>query len=360
MATIARITNTNVFMIAGQVDETATGKLSMDAVGNVNGLEIIEGIENVRHLEESQADFSTGTLTNMVATSDGYLEVIKNTGVTTTTLEDFNDTTFNFTFTASGTIGWARDTTTFYQGTGSYKSGAMTPTSKTHKQSSTSFTVSIPTGVVNPKLSMYYKVSSEANYDWFRAYVNNTTQGAEVLKKSGTIDWTYFETPLVVGQSNTIKFEYDIDGATSVGSNASWVDNVQISYSTAGTQQSGNRISPNIDLTGLSTISSTNIGWSVAIPIGTTFSVETSISTDGGATWGAWITEANDTSIASLTGITDTTNLFMRVRISMTTSSDGVSTPSLNDITLTVNGSSVFKQDATTLTIGSLEEGVIF
>ncbi|MBI4659155.1 MAG: VCBS repeat-containing protein [Verrucomicrobia bacterium] len=69
----------------------------------------------------------------------------------------------------------------------------------------------------------YYKVSSEANHDYFKVYKN----GTEILSRSGEVDWTYTSIALDSG-SNVIRFQFSMDGAWGGGYNAAWVDFVRV------------------------------------------------------------------------------------------------------------------------------------
>jgi hypothetical protein len=131
-------------------------------------------------------------------------------------LEDFEDTNYNFNFSGS----WIRANTS-YQGSWSYANNDISDSQST----SSSFTVNIPTGATNPKLSLYYMTSSEVNYDWLSIYINGTQQ----LHKSGSIAWTYVEFVLPTG-SNTIRLEYLKDSSASVGSDTVYIDNLRLSY----------------------------------------------------------------------------------------------------------------------------------
>lgn len=349
---VARLNQLKELQISGELDETIIGDMSIDQNGNIKGKELIEGKEEVVKIATTKEDFDLGTLTNMRTDISGYITVNQSLGSTTSILEDFEDTTYNFTFTGD----WARDTSQKYAGVASWKAKTLTPVSRTHQQSTTQITVTVPSGAVNPKISFYYKVSSELNYDWFYCYVNDMT--TEVLKKSGEVAWTYVEFPLVVG-SNTIKWVYDIDGATSGGSNTSWIDNLNLSYATNGTQSTGNRISPNIDVSTLATpISGSSIIWNADVPTGTSLVVETSASTDNGVTWGSWVAQTNNSSIASLSGITSASQLQIRNRITMTTNSDSSLAPKLYDTTINIFGDSYFQIGQTELKVAELEEGV--
>lgn len=64
-------------------------------------------------------------------------------------------------------------------------------------------------------LSLNYLVSSEDRYDWL--YIN--IDGTDVIKKSGTVDWTDYTKELTAG-THTLSLKYTKDGSSSSGSDA--------------------------------------------------------------------------------------------------------------------------------------------
>lgn len=74
-------------------------------------------------------------------------------------------------------------------------------------------------------LSFWYRVSSEANYDYFNFYVD----GDRKIQASGTTGaWTYFSTTLPIGR-HTLKWEYSKDSSSSSGDDTVWIDDFEIS-----------------------------------------------------------------------------------------------------------------------------------
>lgn len=274
---------------------------------------------------------------------------------TNSTLEDFEDTTYNFAFTGD----WVRDTSQKYEGVASFRSKDMASVSKTHSISSVTFTANIPTGASNGLLSLYYKVSSEANYDWFNIYIDNV----RVLHKSGEVAWTLFEYSLGEG-SHTIKFEYDKDGASDGGLDNAWVDKLIVSYDnavvSAGSSSTGDRISPAIDLSNLTKITDSKLSWVASTPTGSTLTVESCVSIDNGQTWSSWVEQTNNGGvIASIDGLMGSSNTMIKIRTTLTSNSDGSAVPIIYEITTSVFGESTFVIDQTSFKIASLEEGVV-
>ena len=73
--------------------------------------------------------------------------------------------------------------------------------------------------VADGEISFFYKVSSEANYDYLRFYINDVEQD----EWAGEIDWTEATYDVTVGD-NTFKWEYDKDVSQSHGDDCAWVD----------------------------------------------------------------------------------------------------------------------------------------
>jgi PKD repeat protein len=118
------------------------------------------------------------------------------------------------TFTLSGTGSWYSQTTTTYYGGDAAQSPVIT-----HSQSS-----SMETSISGKTtVKFYWKVSSEASYDYLRFYVDG------VLKDSisGTVNWTQ-KTYTVTTAAHTIKWTYSKDGSVSSGSDAGWVDKLEL------------------------------------------------------------------------------------------------------------------------------------
>ena len=68
-------------------------------------------------------------------------------------------------------------------------------------------------------ISFYKKVSSEANYDFLRFYIDGTLQD----QWSGEVEWSKEEYEVMAG-AHTFKWEYMKDSGVANGSDAAWVD----------------------------------------------------------------------------------------------------------------------------------------
>ena len=83
-----------------------------------------------------------------------------------------------------------------------------------------SISVSIPS---EAPLTYYRKVSSEANYDKFFLYLDNSP----IDEADGNMPWNFFTTMIPAG-THTLKFSYEKDGSQSSGSDCAWIDNVSL------------------------------------------------------------------------------------------------------------------------------------
>ncbi|MFH1856826.1 MAG: FKBP-type peptidyl-prolyl cis-trans isomerase, partial [Candidatus Omnitrophota bacterium] len=73
------------------------------------------------------------------------------------------------------------------------------------------------------KVTFYWKVSSEADYDCFKFYIDDVEQD----KISGEVDWEYKTYDLSAGE-HTLRWAYEKDGSASESSDAGWVDDITI------------------------------------------------------------------------------------------------------------------------------------
>jgi vibriolysin len=149
----------------------------------------------------------------------------------------------SLTFTKSGSAYWSKVTDVYYYGGDSAKSGTIT-----HNQSTT-----IETNVTvgsTQAVKFYWKVSSEASYDYLRFYID----GVEKTKIAGTVDWTQVSYNIAAG-THTLKWSYTKDGSVSTGSDCGWVDKLEI------TTPSSDPIAEAVDYPGLTFTLSGNANW---------------------------------------------------------------------------------------------------
>ena len=129
-------------------------------------------------------------------------------------LEDFETGNFNAFGWTMGTYPWTIDSSTYHSGNYAARSGSIT-----HSQSSTMEIIRILSSVGT--LSFWYKISSEANYDFLKFSVDGTVQGSW----SGTVDWTQVSFTIPAGQ-HTFKWAYTKDASESSGSDCAWIDDI--------------------------------------------------------------------------------------------------------------------------------------
>lgn len=120
------------------------------------------------------------------------------------------------TFTNPSTNKWAVDSTGGQTGGTSLKSGTIGDSA-----SSVIYTTVSATG--NTNLSFYWKVSSEATFDFLTVWVD----GVIVDGISGEVAWTKKTIALTPG-NHRIKFAYIKDGGANAGQDAGWIDNISI------------------------------------------------------------------------------------------------------------------------------------
>ena len=71
-------------------------------------------------------------------------------------------------------------------------------------------------------ISFWYKVSSEATYDYLRFYID----GIEIAEWEGEEGWAEFSYPVSSG-SHTFKWAFEKDYSVSSGSDCGWIDYIE-------------------------------------------------------------------------------------------------------------------------------------
>lgn len=108
---------------------------------------------------------------------------------------------------------------------------------------------------------------------------------------------------------------------------ATWVDTPYA--------ESGTRISPILDLSPVGTAASSSISWNATVPADTSLTIETNLSLDGGETWQGWQAVTNGGAIPGITEGTDLSNARLQVRQTLSTT-DTTVTPQLHSLTVEI------------------------
>lgn len=127
--------------------------------------------------------------------------------------EGFEDSNLNITITDAGDGAWFRSSTRAHTGVFSFAAPVTLADNETADA-----IIDVPLGVTT--LTLWYKVSSEADFDFFRVLVD----AVAVLEASGEVDWTFLE--LDVTGASTVTLRYDKDISLSEGADRAWVDDL--------------------------------------------------------------------------------------------------------------------------------------
>jgi len=142
-----------------------------------------------------------------------HVQQTYNYGQTAQIDDGFERTELGPDYQTGGNLPWLITMSAAHSGTRSARAGAIS-----HNQQSW-MTRTVSGGTV----SFWYRVSSEANYDFFNFYVDGNRQ----LHVSGERNWTLYTTALSPG-THTLKWEYVKDGSLSYGSDTAWLDDLSI------------------------------------------------------------------------------------------------------------------------------------
>ncbi len=159
------------------------------------------------------APIGTGVSFMYDVTSGGYNQ-LENFGATIGLIvEDWETGDLSqFNWLTGGTTNWAVSTVNPYEGSYSIKSGSL--------GNSQSNYLSLQYEIFGAdSISFWYKVSSEASYDFLKFYVDN------ILKSSwsGEVGWAR-EAIAVTAGMHTFKWEYSKDVSVAGGSDCAWLD----------------------------------------------------------------------------------------------------------------------------------------
>ena len=138
-------------------------------------------------------------------------------------LEDFESGDFSsYPWEFNGIADWSISNTA-YEGSYAAQSGDINDSQESGLE--------VTLDVMNDgQISFYYKVSSEANYDYLKFYID----GSEIASWAGETDWTQASFDVSSG-TRTFKWQYEKDGSVSNGEDCGWID--YIIFPSAGTSE---------------------------------------------------------------------------------------------------------------------------
>ncbi|MFC1700184.1 FG-GAP-like repeat-containing protein, partial [Patescibacteria group bacterium] len=176
---------------------------------------------------ELGGDFVIDTDKLVFDQSDGYLGLgtssplaqLNIKGSTSSVLSDgFEDNTLP-PFSSSGDSIWYTTSGTAYTGTYSVTSGSV-PAGWDY----TSLTITKTVGSKGGQITFNTKVSSEEDWDFFKFIVDDV----ELEKWSGDTGWVNAGPYILTSGSHSFEWKYEKDGATAVGTDNVWVDDISI------------------------------------------------------------------------------------------------------------------------------------
>ncbi len=154
----------------------------------------------------SGANYTTGPITANCTVSATF------SLIPTLPLGEALDNT-SLAWTTGGNASWYGQTAISHDGADAAQSGDIADSQNSWMQ----------TALTGPgTLSFYWSVSSEANSDFLRFYIDDAEQSGSI---SGAVDWQQQSRDIPSG-THTVKWAYTKDGSLSSSSDAAWVDQV--------------------------------------------------------------------------------------------------------------------------------------
>jgi len=222
---VFKVLNSGSSDISGQftIDTTQNNGLKVMGPNVKNGIFKSGEITEITMTVELSKEVSSGSYISLLSTLDCNPYVLnKNFSFSVGRIrESFESESFNiFPWINISPIPWIFTGTNSYEGSISARSGAI-PNNGT-----SSLMIKVSNQYAD-SVKFFYKVSSEASYDFFLFKLN----GTEVLKKSGEVEWTKKVVPVPAGL-NKLEWIYKKDGSTERGLDCAWVD--LIDFTTMG------------------------------------------------------------------------------------------------------------------------------
>ena len=222
--------------------ETADLTITSKNIGHANSLTATDVISTLSsYVTFNGTTFSTPGIVNSNSTVNSTFNVTLASNVTLGTVIDFNYTISTYTYlnskifylsageqledfetnnfsqypwTSGGNANWFTTAANPFQGNYCAQSGAVTDNQKTDLM----VTIDVLT---DDSISFYAKVSSEANYDFLKFYVD----ADKLAEWSGSSNWQYNSYAIGTGL-HTLKWSYVKDNIVAAGNDAAWVDNI--------------------------------------------------------------------------------------------------------------------------------------
>ena len=206
-----------------------------------------------------------------------------------------------------------------------YVDGVLAGTTKAGKNINKYGNKDVYLGIDYPNNDKYYNGYMSEVRIWGTARSQSDIQADMNRQLTGNEPGLVGYWKLDEGSGNTV---YDSTRNNSNGSisGAQWVVN---------SSSSGVRISPVYSIINTSTVASSKISWTSNTPAGTSVTVETRVSLDGGTTWFNWQQCTNGGTIPGLAAGTDLTNARIQMRQTLSTTDSSV-TPELQSVTIQV------------------------
>ncbi|GJM26754.1 MAG: hypothetical protein DHS20C16_31690 [Phycisphaerae bacterium] len=259
------LTLTNVPVLAGDATRRDVQMYTPPALGFPNGGEALKiGLtDNISWTGNPVAQYQ--------------VQYTENANALQLTEDGFESGTLGPEYANGGSASWNVASGTTHGGSFAARAGNIT-----HNQ------VTWMTRTVNGgDMSFWYRVSSEATYDFFNFYID----GNRVVHVSGNGSWTQYSTTLAPG-SHELKWEYTKDVSVNGLSDTAWIDDLQITDD--GTVWT--------DVIALTPTGVSSIPW---IPpyLGVDYKVRVRAVYDGGTSLGQW--DASDATFSVIPTIGD-------------------------------------------------------
>jgi hypothetical protein len=182
----------NVEYLGG--NEYCEAVFTVELSENAIPMELLELVLNITTLENYEVSLTIPVMTSLI-------------------LENFETANFQlFEWEFEGQEAWFITDEVFYEGSYSARSGVIGD----DYFSALVMDYEVP---YDDSISFFYKVSSEASYDFFKFNLNNQT----LVNISGEHDWTVAKFPVPAGE-HVFKWSYEKDYSVSNGSDCAWLD----------------------------------------------------------------------------------------------------------------------------------------